>query len=103
MKLHGFPSSEISLFMMPFLETNMARFQACVKGFKRVHYSTEFNTRDEKMNGLLAPTIDWRLYQMMLGGISLPLDGKVPHWAAVEILICLCWDVVKICMSKVSL
>jgi len=58
MKLHGFPLSEISLFMMPFLETNMARFQACVKGFNGVHYSIEFNTRDEKMNGLLAPTID---------------------------------------------
>jgi len=70
--------------MMPFLVTSMAWFQACVKGFKGVHYSTEFNTRDQKMNGTLAPTIDRRLYQM----ISLPLDGKVPHWAAVEILIC---------------
>jgi len=88
MKPHGSPLSEISPFMMPFLETNMALFQACVKGLKGSHYSTEFITRDEKMNGLLAPTIDRRVYQMMLGDISLPLDGKVPHWATVEVLIC---------------
>jgi len=25
---------------------------------------------------------------MMLGDVPLPLDGKVPHWAAVEVLIC---------------
>jgi len=88
MKPHISASSETSPFMMPFLETNMALFQACVKGLKGVHYSTELITRDEKMNELLAPTIDRRVYQMMLGDFPLPLDGKVPHWAAVEVLIC---------------
>ena len=36
------------------------------------------------MTGLFAPTIDQRVYQTMLSDIPLPLDGKVPHWAAVE-------------------
>jgi len=88
MKPHSSPSSEISPFMMPFVKTKMALFQACVKGLKGVYYSTEFITRVEKMNGLLAPTIDRRVYQMMYGDILLPLDGKVPHWAAVEVLSC---------------
>jgi len=40
------------------------------------------------MNGLLASTIDQRLYHRMLGDIPMPLDGKVPHWATVEIFVC---------------
>jgi len=74
--------------MMPLAETNLPMFQACVKGHHGIHYSVESITRDEKTSRLTESTIDRRFFQMMFGDIPMPLDGKLPHWALVEVLVC---------------
>ena len=88
MKPH-LPSSSVLLpFMMPLVETNLPLFQACVKGHQGTQYSVEPITREEKTSGLTEPTIDRTLFQMMFGDIPMPLDGKLPHWAVVESIVC---------------
>jgi len=73
--------------MMAFVETNLPLFQACVKGHQGLHYSVELITREEKMSGLLASTINRRLFQMIFSDNPMPLDGKLPQWVEVEILV----------------
>jgi len=74
--------------MMPLVETNLLLFQACVKGHQGIQYSVEPITREEKTSGLTESTIDRRLFQMMFGDIPMPLDGKLPHWTVVEVIVC---------------
>jgi len=88
MQPHSLSSSALMPYMMPLAETNLPMFQACVKGHQGIHYSVESITRDGKTSGLTESTIDRRLFQMMFGDISMPLDGKLPHWAVVEVLLC---------------
>jgi len=88
MQPQSLSSSTLLLYMMPFVETNLLMFQACVKGHQGLHYSVESITRDEKTSGLTESTIDRRLFQTMFVDIPMPLDGKLPHWAVVEVLLC---------------
>jgi len=74
--------------MMSSAVMNLLMFQACVKGHQGLHYSVESITRDGKTSGLTESTIDHRLFQMMFGDITMPLDGKLLHWAVVEVLVC---------------
>ena len=74
--------------MMALAEINLPMFQACVKGHQGIHYSVESITREGKTSGLTEFTIDRRLFEMMFGDIPMPLDGKLPHWALVEVLVC---------------
>ena len=55
---------------------------------RALQYSVEPITREGKTSGLTESTIDRTLFQMMFGDIPMPLDGKLPHWAVVESIVC---------------